>query len=153
MAPIFENAIAGKKAQWVGKLDVPNDLIFIDDAAAAAVLLAKNEHAHGQVWHVPGAGPLTGTEFIELAFRVAGTKLEIGVMGGGFLRFASMENSDAREMKELLYEFEEPLVLDGSKFASAFPSFTYTPHEHAIRLTVEWFRRRHVMSKFEATAA
>jgi hypothetical protein len=55
-------------------------------------------------------------------------------------------------MKELLYEFEEPLVLDGTKFASAFPSFSYTPHEDAIRETVEWFRKRSVMPRSEAAS-
>jgi hypothetical protein len=57
------------------------------------------------------------------------------------LRLAGLFSSDAREMVELLYEFDEPLVLDGSKFASAFTSFKYTPYEEAIRRTVEWFRQ------------
>ncbi len=34
---------------------------------------------------------------------------------------------DAEEMVELMYEFEQPLVLDGSKFANASPDFRYTP--------------------------
>ncbi|HJU95269.1 MAG TPA: NAD-dependent epimerase/dehydratase family protein [Nitrososphaera sp.] len=152
MAPIFENAIAGKKALWIGNLNVPHDLIYIEDAAAAAVLLAMNEDAYGQVWHVPGAGPLTGRQFIEMAFKAASTKPDIGLLTGGSLRFASLVNSDAREMRELLYEFEQPLVLDGTKFASAFPSFGYTPHEKAIRNTVEWFRKRLVMPRSEAAA-
>jgi nucleoside-diphosphate-sugar epimerase len=153
MGSIFEDAIAGKKARWIGKLDVPHDLIYIEDAAAAAVLLAMNEDTHRQVWHVPGAGPLTGRQFIEMAFKAAGNKPDIGLLSGGSLRFASLINSDAREMKELLYEFEEPLVLDGTKFASAFPSFKYTPNEEAIRKTVEWFRKRSMMSRSEAAAA
>lgn len=150
MAPIFENAIAGKKAQWIGKLDVPHDFTYIDDAAAAAVLLGMKKDSHGQVWHVPGAGSLTGRQFIQMAFDAAGTKPDIGVMSGSFLRFGSLLNSDAREMKELLYEFEEPLVLDGTKFASAFPSFRYTVHEEGIRRTVEWFHNRSMMAKSEA---
>ena len=153
MGPIFENAIASKRAQWIGNLNVPHDLIYIEDAAAAAVLLAMNDDAYGQVWHVPGAGPLTGRQFIEMAFKAAGTKPNIGVLSGSFLRFASFINSDAREMRELLYEFEEPLVLDGTKFARAFPSFSYTPHEEAIWNTVEWFRKRSVIPRSEAAAA
>lgn len=153
MGPIFENAIAGKRSQWIGNLNLPHDLIYIEDAAAAAVLLATNDDAYGQVWHVPGAGPLTGRQFIEMAFKAAGTKPDIEVLSGGFLRFASFINSDAREMRELLYEFEETLVLDGTKFARAFPSFSYTPHEEAIRNTVEWFRKRSVMPGSEAAAA
>lgn len=142
VAPIFEGALVGKKASWLGKLDVPHDLVYIDDAAAACVLLGMTESAYGQVWHVPGAGPLTGRQFIEMGFKAAGTKPNVGVMGRGFFRFVGLFVPDAQELVELMYEFEEPLVLDGSKFARAFPSFQYTPHEEGIRQTVEWFRQR-----------
>ena len=142
MAPIFEAALVGKKASWPGKLDVPHNLVYIDDAAAACVLLGTTESAYGQVWHVPGAGLLTGRQFIEMAFKAAGTKPNVGVMGRGFFRFVGLFVPDAREMIELMYEFEEPLVLDGNKFASAFPSFEYTSQEDAVSQTVEWFRQR-----------
>ena len=62
MAPIFEAALVGRKASWMGKLDVPHDLVYIDDAAVACVLLGTTESAYGQFWHVPGAGPLTGRQ-------------------------------------------------------------------------------------------
>jgi hypothetical protein len=40
----------------------------------------------------------------------------------------------------------------GLKFARAFPSFGYTPHEEAIQNTVEWFRKRSGMPRSEAAA-
>lgn len=144
VAPIFEAALAGKKASWLGKLDVPHDLVYIDDAATACMLLGATDSAYGQAWHVPGAGPITGRQFIEMAFKATGEKPNIGVMGRGFFRVFGLFVADAREMLELLYEFEEPLILDGSKFARAFPSFKYTPHENAVRQTIEWFRGRSV---------
>ena len=75
-----------------------------------------------------------------MVFNTSGTMANVGVMGRGFFRFFGLFVPDAREMVELLYEFEDPLVLDGSKFANTFPSFKYTPHEDAVRQTVEWFR-------------
>ena len=144
IAPIFEAALGGKKASWLGNLDVPHDLVYIEDAAAACVLLGSTDSAYGQAWHVPGAGPITGRQFIEMVFKVAGKKPNIGVMGRGFFRFFGLFVPDAREMLELLYEFENPLVLDGNKFAQGFPSFKYAPHETAVRQTIEWFRRRSI---------
>jgi nucleoside-diphosphate-sugar epimerase len=141
MAPIFEAALRNKKASWPGKLDVPHDLVYIDDAAAACVLLGTTESTFGQVWHVPGAGPLTGRQFIEMAFKAAHGAVNVGVMGRGFFRFVGLFVPDAREMAELMYEFEAPLVLSGDKFARAFPSFKYTSHEDAVSRTVEWFRQ------------
>jgi nucleoside-diphosphate-sugar epimerase len=93
------------------------------------------------VWHVPGAGPITGREFINMAFRAAGNKPNIGLLSGRMLRVAGLVNSDAREMIELMYEFEEPLVLDGSKFSTKFPLFKYTSYEEGIRKTINWFRQ------------
>ena len=142
MAPIFQSALTGKEAGWPGKLDVPHDLVYIEDAARACVLLAQKEDTYGQVWHVPGAGPITGRQFVEMAFQAAGQKPKVRSLGRVLFRIFGMLIPDAGEMVELLYQFEQPLVLDGSKFAEAFPSFQYTPHEEAIRQTVDWFRRR-----------
>ena len=139
MAPIFQSALDGKTADWPGKLEIPHDLIYIDDAAAACCLLGSTTAAYGQVWHVPGAGPVTGKQFIGMAFEAAGTKARMRAVGRGHLRTRGMFGSVAREIVELVYEFEQPMVLDGSKFAGAFPSFRYTTHEHAIRQTGNWY--------------
>ena len=139
MSPIFQAALEGRRAAWPGKLDVPHDLIYVDDAAAACCLLGSTESAYGQVWHVPGAGPITGEQFIGMAFDAAGTKANMRAMGRGYFRLRGLFGSVAREMIELIYEFEQPMILDGSKFHCAFPSFRYTTHEHAIRQTGNWY--------------
>lgn len=141
MKPIFMAALSGKKAGWVGNLDVRHDLVFIEDAAAACIMLGETASAYGEVWHVPGAGSIMGREFINMAFRAAGNKPNIGLLSGRSIRVAGLINSDAREMIELMYEFEEPLVLDGSKFSTKFPLFKYTSHEEGIRKTINWFRQ------------
>ena len=50
-------------------------------------------------------------------------------------------NSNAREFIELLYEYEDPYVLDDSKFLKAFPAFSYTDYSVGVRRTVDWFRK------------
>jgi nucleoside-diphosphate-sugar epimerase len=133
MKPIFMAALSGKKGRWVGNLDVRHDLVFIEDAAAACIMLGETASAYGEVWHVPGAGPM--------AFKAAGNKPNIGLVSGRSIRVAGLMNSDAREMIELMYEFEEPLVLDGTKFSTEFPLFKYISHEEGIRKTIHWFRQ------------
>lgn len=142
MGPMFEAALKGKTAAWPAGLDVPHDLVYIDDAAEACVLLGKTESAYGQVWHVPGAGPVTGRQFLDMVFKAAGTKPKMRTISRTLFRLIGPFIPDAGEMVELLYEFEQPLLLDGSKFAGAFPSFRYLPHEEAVPRTVEWFRQR-----------
>lgn len=140
-APIFSGALKGRKANWMGRLDLPHDLVFIDDAAAACVLLGETDGAYGQAWHIPGAGPVTGREFLTQVFAAAGRSPRVGVLPAWLVRLAGLFDKGAREMVELMYEFEEPLVLDGGKFAGAFPGFRYTTHAEAVGQTLDWFSR------------
>lgn len=117
-------------------------MVYIDDVAEAMIFPAGQERAYGEAWHVPGPGPITGREFLTLVFKAAETEPKIGTLGRGLLRFVSLFNAEAREFLELLYEFEEPLVLDGSKYTAAFGSYPATPHEEGVRRTVDWFKER-----------
>ena len=139
MAPIFEAALAGRTASWPGSLDVPHDLIYVEDAAAACCLLGATDSAYGQVWHVPGAGPLTGKQLIDKAFHAAGTEPKARAMGRGFILFRGINSPAVRELLELAQDYAKPLVMDGAKFAAAFPTFQYTSHEEAISQTGHWF--------------
>lgn len=140
MSMIFEAAYQGQKALWVGRLDMPHDLIYLPDAAAACVLLALNDAAYGQAWHVPGAGPLTGEAFIRRVFQAYGKAPKIGARGRTFFQLAGLIAPRISDMAEVLYQFEQPFVMDGSKFAAAYPDFEYTPHEVGIQDTVNWYR-------------
>ena len=137
--PMFEAALSGKTATWPMSLDVAHDMLYIDDAADAAVRLAEDDTSYGQVWHVPGPGPITGRSFLQTAFEAAGNKPNIRAVGRGMYRFFGFFIPDAGEMVELLYEFAQPLILDGSRFAQHFPDFHYTPHDEAIRKTIDWY--------------
>jgi len=48
-------------------------------------------------------------------------------------------NGVVRETKEMLHEFEEPVVVDSSRFEQTF-CWHATPLSESIPATVEWFR-------------
>lgn len=139
---MFEAAIENKSAMWLANADVLHDLVYIEDAARACVLLADDDSAYGQVWHVPGAGPMTGRQFIEMVFASVELPPRVKLMSAGFIRFGGLFNPMAREIAEMSYLFAEPQVMNGDKFARAYPQFAYTSHEEAVRRTLEWFRSR-----------
>jgi nucleoside-diphosphate-sugar epimerase len=139
---IFEDAINNRKAWWFGSLDSPYDFLYTDDAATACILLATGENTTGQVWHVPGAGPLTARQFIEMVYHATGKVPQMSLRQGWAFKVAGLVFPNAKSMSELMYEFEQPLVMDGGKFERAFPDFEYTPHEDAIAQTLEWFQNR-----------
>lgn len=140
MAAVFEAANSDRKALWFGRLDQPHDLVYLPDVAAACVLLATNDEAYGQVWHIPGAGPMTGGEFITKVYEAFGRKPKMSSRGKTFFQLAGIVAPRILDMVEVLYQFEQPFVVDGAKFAEAYPDFEYTPHDIGISDTVEWYK-------------
>lgn len=144
IAGIFDAAMKGQKAMWFSRLDQPLDLIYLPDAAAACVLLATNDATFGQAWHVPGAGPMTGSEFITKVFQAFDKPPKMGTRGKMFFQMAGIVAPRVLDMVEVMYQFEQPFVLDGTKFADAYQNFEYTPHDVGIEDTVEWYRANSV---------
>ncbi|MGQ9815185.1 MAG: NAD-dependent epimerase/dehydratase family protein [Candidatus Roseilinea sp.] len=142
IAQIVEAALQGKQGYWYGKLDVPFDLVYVDDAAAACVLLSGVEQSpeDNPAWHVPGAAPITGRRFMEMVYQAAGARPNMGVRSRLMLSALGIAVPWAKELVELLYEFETPTLMDGSRFAAAFPDFRYTPYEEGIPSMVAWYR-------------
>ncbi len=58
----FNAVVAGKRVPWLGKLDVPHALSFVEDFARGLIVLGTHEEALGQVWHIPTAQALTGRQ-------------------------------------------------------------------------------------------
>jgi hypothetical protein len=75
-----------------------------------------------------------------MAFRAADNKANIGLLNGRSIQAAGQTDPEVRELIELMYEYEEPLVLDGSKFSTKFPLFKYTSHEEGIRKAIHWYQ-------------
>jgi nucleoside-diphosphate-sugar epimerase len=140
---LMKPALRGKRARWLGSLDQPHTLNYLEDLARALVTLGERDEANGQVWHLPAAEPLTGRQFLTLVFEAAGHPPKIGVAPRPMIRIAGLFNPLVRELNETLYQFERPFVSDASKFQRAFGPFEPTPHPEAVNRTVEWFRRRY----------
>jgi nucleoside-diphosphate-sugar epimerase len=138
---VFRAALAGRTVRWLGRLDQPHTLSYLEDMAAGLVVLGERDEADGQVWHLPAAEPITGREFLELVFRHAGHRPKLGAASRPMIRIAGVFNPLLRELSETLYQFERPFVSDASKFQRAFGPFEPTPHPEAVARTVAWFRR------------
>ena len=137
----FKAVVEGRRVPWLGKLDVPHALVFVEDFARGLIALGTHEQALGQVWHTPTAPALTGRQYIALASEAAGVQARALAVSGLLLRGLGLTNAILRESVEMLYEFNEPLLFDGSKYSSAFGG-TPTPHQAALRRTVAWYREK-----------
>jgi nucleoside-diphosphate-sugar epimerase len=136
---IFKAALAGKQVSGIGNLDVPHSWTYAPDFAEAMVILGEREEALGQAWHVPTAPAVTQRQFLTWVFETAGKPAKIGKVNGLMMRMAGLFSKGAGEMVEMMYEFEQPFVLDSSRFERAF-GMQATPLRDAVRNTVDWFR-------------
>ena len=105
------------------------------------VILGEHEEALGQAWHLPSPETVTTRRFVETTFEEVGKPARVQAAPKIVLRAIGFFNPDIRKRIEMLYEFEEPFVVDHSKFERAFGA-NATPLGEATCATVRWYRRK-----------
>jgi nucleoside-diphosphate-sugar epimerase len=136
---VFGRAVEGKSAQVAGDPDQPHTYTYVPDIGRGLVILGEREKALGQAWHLPSPETLTTRQFVEMIFEEAGKPARIQAAPKIVLRAMGLFNPGMREMIEMLYEFEEPFVVDHSKFEEAFGEQA-TPLRESIQRSVRWYR-------------
>ena len=92
-----------------------------------------------RAWHLPNEPTITTRQFIEKVYEAAGTEGGVSAMPRFMVNVMALFNANVREVKEMLFEFEEPFVVDSSAFNSTFGEAA-TRLDEAIPATVAWFR-------------
>jgi nucleoside-diphosphate-sugar epimerase len=138
---VFGRVVQGKSAQVAGDPDQPHTYTYAPDIGRGLVILGEREEALGEAWHLPSPETLTTRQFVEMIFEEVGKPARIQAAPKILLRALGLFNPEMREMIEMLYEFEEPFVVDHSKFERAFGEHA-TPLREAIGETVRWYRSK-----------
>jgi nucleoside-diphosphate-sugar epimerase len=68
-----------------------------------------------------------------------GIQPKYSVMGKTMMWFGGLFIPEAKETVEMMYEFEQPFIVDSSKFERTF-GMKATPLRDAIRETVAWYK-------------
>ena len=125
----------GKSAQVFGNPDLPHSFSYVPDIARALISVADADDAFGQAWNVPNAPDLTLRDILTLVAADLGQELKIQAMAKWMLSAVGVFNTDVRELREMLYQWERPFHVDSSKFAERFWSDA-TPFEDGLAATV-----------------
>jgi nucleoside-diphosphate-sugar epimerase len=135
---VFENLKNNKRAQWMGNAKVPHSFTYVPDAAKALYMLAKDERAFGQTWHMPTAGNApNGEEFIKIAAADMKAPDNYSVLSKWMMQLAGIFNRPIKELVEMLYQNEYPYIFNSSKFNEAY-NFEPTSYREGIRETAIW---------------
>jgi nucleoside-diphosphate-sugar epimerase len=139
---IFEGAIANKTANWIGPVNTPHEFVYVPDTGPAIVELASRDDCYGETWNLGGPGAINTLDFVTRAYRAAGHSPKYRTAGRGVLKVLGWFNPLMRELPEMLYLQETPVILDDTKLIEKLGRVHKTPYDDGIRQTIEWLRSR-----------
>jgi len=139
--PIFRAALAGKTANWVGPVNAPHEFVFVPDAGPVIADLAERADCYGEAWNYGGPGEINTLDFITRIYRATGRAPKYRAVGRGVVKVMGWFNPVMRELLEMLYLEETPVILDDSKLQAKLGTPRKTTYDDGIRKTLEWMRK------------
>src|SRR4051794_16341053 len=139
--PIFRAALAGRTANWLGPVNAAHEFVYVPDTGPAIVELASSADAYGQAWNYGGPGSINSLDFITRIYRAAGRTPKYRTVGRNMLKVMGWFSPFFRELPEMAYLQETPVILDDSKLLAKLPGIRKTPYDEGIERTLGWMRR------------
>ncbi|PLR97553.1 SDR family NAD(P)-dependent oxidoreductase [Bacillus sp. T33-2] len=132
----LQNVVKNKKSMFVGDKSIAREFIFTPDGAKAIVNLALNDQAYGQNWNIPGYDVITGKELIKTIRQLTGYEKGVSTVTKNMIRLLGLFNSGMREVVEMYYLNEEPVVLNGEKYEKQIGPLPRTPYREGLKQTL-----------------
>lgn len=123
-------------ANWIGDPKVLHNFIYVPDAGKGMYLLGQNPESDNQIWHMPTAPAVKGTELLELAASIYGVKMKYMTVGKLMLRMIGMFKKVVAGTVEMYYQYDHDYIFDSSKFEQAF-NFKPTSYQDGIKCMSE----------------
>ncbi len=138
---VFGNALDRRRADFIGDPDLLHSYSYVPDIAAGLATLGTDVRAIGEVWHLPGPETVTTRVLLDLVANEVGHPVPVRGLSKLALRGLGLVNPTIRELAEMTYQFDQPFVLDTSKYDFMFGA-AGTRLSVAIAATVAWYRSR-----------
>ncbi|MFB9956910.1 NAD-dependent epimerase/dehydratase family protein [Cellulomonas denverensis] len=118
----YADATLRGRTAWVfGDPDVPHTFSDTEDVARLLALVADDDRAWGRAWHVPAAAPRTIRQTLTDLAAATGTPApRLRRVPGAALTLMSPVVPIIRELREVLWQFERPFVLDAEDTTRTF---------------------------------
>jgi nucleoside-diphosphate-sugar epimerase len=118
---VLPGVLRGKATPVPADLDALHSWTYVGDVARTLISVATEDSAWGRIWHVPTAPPVSIRELATQAAVIAGVPSPtITAMPSAVLWLGGLFNRQAKEIRELQYQFRRPFVLDSSAATKTF---------------------------------
>ena len=139
--PIFGNAAKKKPIEWLINADISHQFVYTNDAASVFYKLSKEDNLPGYyLINLEGEIVPDIKEWNKTISEVAGSPNKVKVISKTMLGILSWFVPVVKELKENYYQFENTILLDGTKLKALYPDFQPTLMEDAIGETIAWFK-------------
>lgn len=136
----WTRVLAGKSGQVLVNPDTPHTYHFIPDVAAGLAALGRAEDAAwGRHWMLPCTPAVTTRELVARFAKALGREVKLDVMPRWLFSVMKLVVPVFREFDEMLYQWDEPFIVDDRRFRETF-GVSPTPLDEAARQTVAWAR-------------
>ncbi|MDQ1909332.1 NAD-dependent epimerase/dehydratase family protein [Paenibacillus sp. GD4] len=132
----LEAIAAGKMAFFIGNMHIPREYVYLPDAAKMIVELAGRDSAYGQNWNIPGTGIISGHDIVRIAKAASGKSKPVISLGRVSLSLIGLFIPVMKEIVEMLYLTEEPLILSGEKYQRQIGPISSTGFQEGITETI-----------------
>lgn len=137
----LERMLAGKAPQSIAVPNVTHTYAHVGDNGKALVALALDEKAYGQTWHLPVGPPITVEAMTGLFNQALGSNHRVSFLPNWLRGILSLFIQPLREMKEMMYQYDTPYVMNSQKFLAHFPDFEVTSYEQGVREMIDSFQK------------
>lgn len=137
--------MAGKRGRVAVNPNAVHTYHYIPDVAAGLATLGMAEDdAYGRPWMLPCAPAETMRALIARFSRHLGREIGLRAMPRSILKIAALAVPFLREVDEMLYQWEEPFVINDARFRARFKQ---APEdlERAAADTVSWAKRHYTV--------
>jgi nucleoside-diphosphate-sugar epimerase len=136
----WKPALAGRKVWSPVDPDAIHTYHYIPDVAAGLATLGEAPaEALGRAWMLPCQPAGSLRDLVARIARLLGRPVAVGRMPKSVLRAVGLFVPLVREMNEMLYQWDEPFVVDDRRFRERFGALPADPDE-AARATLAWAR-------------
>ncbi|NOT98034.1 MAG: NAD-dependent epimerase/dehydratase family protein [Sideroxydans sp.] len=139
----WKPVLARKAGMSLGNADTVHTYHYIPDVAHGLATLgcASDEQLGGQaLWMLPCQLAVTTREMVRRFEPAVGHTIPLNVMPRFMMNLLGLFVPMVREIKEMAYQWDEPFIVDDSRFRARF-SMMPIREDEAARATVEWARQ------------
>ena len=135
-------AANGKVANLIGDPSMAHSFSYVPDFARGLATLGEaGDDVAGEVFNLPNAAAQPVEDVVAMMYRQGGHGPKTRPTPDWMLGLLGLFNANIRELREMLYQWKRPFVVDHSKFAKRFWDDT-TPLEEGIAETMRWYASR-----------